>query len=298
MSKRDYITRFLLIVKKLRSARYATFKEINDYVQREFELLDGPKSICLRTFQRDINEIRTIFNIDIQCNSLNQYYIAEEENSGFNNRMLEAFDIINSLRYGQQLAPHVMLEKRCSLGTEHLYGLLKAIRNKFVTRFSYQKYYKTGITSREVEPYALKESKGRWYLLAKDSGDNMIKTFGLDRMNGLDITGKKFVYPVDLNPKNYFENCFGVYVPEDSEPEEIILSFEPLQGKYVKSYPLHESQEILQDNENELLIKLTVYITHDLLMELLSFGDTVKVIQPASLITDIKSSYQDALNLY
>src|SRR5450759_5193220 len=108
MSKRDYIIRYLLIVKKLRNSRLATFNEINDYIQREFELMDGPRNISLRTFQRDLNEIRTIFNIDIKCNYSNQYYIVEDENSGFNNRMMEAFDIINSLNTGQQLAPHII----------------------------------------------------------------------------------------------------------------------------------------------------------------------------------------------
>ena len=141
MSKRDYLIRFLLIIKKLRNARFATFEEINDYILREFELIDAPKEISLRTFQRDLNEIRTIFNIDIQCNNSHQYFIEEDEHSGFNNRMMEAFDVFNSLSTGQQLRPYVLLEKRCALGTEHIYGLLHAIKNRFLLRIDYQKYY-------------------------------------------------------------------------------------------------------------------------------------------------------------
>jgi predicted DNA-binding transcriptional regulator YafY len=298
MSKRDYIIRYLLIVKKLRNSRPATFNEINEYIQREFELLDAPRNISLRTFQRDLNEIRTIFNIDIKCNISNQYYIAEEENSGFNNRMMEAFDIINSLSAGQQLAPHIILEKRCPLGTEHLYGLLHAIRNCLIVRFAYQKYYEPDLTSREVEPYALKEFKGRWYLLSKDHKDDIVKTFALDRLSDLEISKKKFIYPADMNPNDYFKNSFGVITSEESGPEEIVLSFEPLQGKYIKSYPLHESQTIIKDNEEELLIHLNLFLTHDFLMELLSYGENVKVISPESLISDLKISYQCALNLY
>lgn len=298
MSKRDYIIRYLLIVKKLRNSRAATYNEINEYIQREFELLDAPRNISLRTFQRDLNEIRTIFNIDIKCNNSNQYYIAEEENPGFNNRMMEAFDIINSLSTGQQLAPHIILEKRCSLGTEHLYGLLHAIRNCLIVGFAYQKYYEPEITLREVEPYALKEFKGRWYLLSMDHKGNIVKTFALDRMNDLEISKKKFTYPAGMDPNAYFKNCFGVITSDESDPEEIVLSFEPLQGKYIKSYPLHESQKILKDNEKELLIQLNLFLTHDFLMELLSYGENVKVIRPESLINDLKTTYQSALNLY
>lgn len=282
----------------LRNSRLATFNDINEYIRREFELMDSPRNISLRTFQRDLNEIRTIFNIDIKCNTSNQYFIAEDENSSFNNRMMEAFDIVNSLNTGQQLTPYVLLEKRCPLGTENINGILHAIRNRFIIRFSYQKYYEPDITSREVEPYALKEFKGRWYLLSKDNKDDFVKTFALDRINELEISKKKFTYPSDMNPKDYFKNCFGVITSVESGPEEIVLSFEPLQGKYIKSYPLHESQKILQDNGNELLIQLTLFITHDFFMEILSYGENVKVIKPNKLIASLKASYQDALTLY
>jgi len=33
-------------------------------------------------------------------------------------------------------------------------------------------------------------------------------------------------------------------------------------------------------------------------MEILSFGDNVKVIQPVSLIAEIKKAYENALKLY
>ena len=298
MSKRDYIIRYLLIVKKLRNSGTATFNEINDYLRREFELMDAPKDISIRTFQRDLNEIRSIFNIDIKCNNSNQYYIVEEENSGFNNRMIEAFDIINSLNTGQQLARHMILEKRCPLGTEHLFGLLHAIRNLNIVRFTYQKFYEPDITLREVEPYALKEFKGRWYLLSKDKKDDHVKTFALDRIKELEITKKRYNYPKDLDPNDYFRNCFGVITSDDEDPAEIILSFKPLQGKYIKSFPLHESQRILEDNEEELRIALTLYVTHDFIMELLSYGENVKVIKPGSLIAELKAVYSEALNQY
>ena len=82
------------------------------------------------------------------------------------------------------------------------------------------------------------------------------------------------------------------------EPQEVILSFDPFQGKYIKTLPLHESQVILKDNEQELLIKLSLYITHDFFMEVLSFGENVKVIQPESLISDLKRTYKNVIKLY
>jgi predicted DNA-binding transcriptional regulator YafY len=284
MSKRDYIIRYLLIIKKLRSSRVATFIEINEFIKQEFEILDSPRDISLRTFQRDLNEIRSIFNIDIHCNNFNQYFIEEDELSGFNNRMMEAFDIINSLNIGKQLIPYILLEKRCSLGTEYIFDLLQAIRTSQMVLMDYQKYSEDTSSERMVEPYALKEFKGRWYLLSKDKKDDFVKTFSLDRIKRVKILKKKFVFPSDLNPSDYFHNCFGIITSEDEYPVEIVLSFDPLRGKYIKSYPLHESQKIIVDNDKELRISLKVYETLDLKTELLSYGSYLRVIKPQSLV--------------
>jgi predicted DNA-binding transcriptional regulator YafY len=76
------------------------------------------------------------------------------------------------------------------------------------------------------------------------------------------------------------------------------LSFNSFQGKYIKSLPLHHTQQILIDNEDELRISLTVYLTRDFLMELLSYGDTVRALAPQKLAEELKEQYQSALNQY
>jgi len=298
MSKRDYLIRFLLIIKKLRNSKYASFQEINTFLQDEFALIDAPKEISLRTFQRDLNEIRTIFNIDIQCNSENLYFIADDETLDFNNRMMEAFDVFNSLNTGKQLMPYILLEKRCSLGTEHIYGILHAIKNHLILSFVYQKYSDNNKTTRTVEPYALKEFRGRWYLLSKDTEDDFIKTFGLDRISQMEILKKKFNYPLDFNPKDHFEDCFGVITSDESEPEEIILSFHALQGQYIKSYPLHESQRIITESKAAVQVGLKLYITYDFIMELLSYGGNVYVEQPLSLRKTIATNAKRVTEMY
>ena len=154
------------------------------------------------------------------------------------------------------------------------------------------------MTRRSVEPYALKEFKNRWYILAKDHKDNKIKSFALDRLSNLEITNRSFIYPEDYNIEESYRYCFGIISPNEEEPQEIILSFDPIQGKYIKSLPLHNSQQILIDSDHELRIKLTLCVTYDLVMELLSFGEFMKVIEPASLIKEITSKYNSALGQY
>ena len=299
MAKQDYIFRYLSIIKKLRRSREATFKEINEYLLKESEFLDRPFSVSNRTFIRDLIEIRTLFKIDIRYDfSKAVYFIAEDQQSDLNNRMLESIDTINSLKMVNDVTKYMFFEKRKAYGTHHFYGLLQVIRNRVVINLVHQRFDSDEPKERPVEPYALKESKGRWYLLAKDRNDLRIKTFGLDRILDFQTTPGRFDYPKHLDVNEMFRYCFGVINPDDVQPEEIILSFEPEQGKYIKSYPIHESQVILVDNKRELRIQLTLFITHDLVMEILSYGMAVKIISPERLISEVKAIYTGAISQY
>ena len=140
-----------------------------------------------------------------------------------------------------------------------------------------------------------KLSRAILMLAVKDSN---IKSFALDRLTNLEITNRTFAFPKTYNIEESYRFCFGIISPNDEEPQEIVLSFDPVQGKYVKSLPLHETQQVLIDNEDELQIKLKLCLTHDLIMELLSFGDNMKVVKPKALITEIKTAHQKAYKQY
>jgi len=305
MSKRGYISRYFLIVKKLQKKPYSTYEEIQYYIDREFEFLqtnDDKLSVGFskRTFLRDKKDISNAFGVDIEYSKLHKgYFINQSENESMNfQRMMEAFDMFNSLNLAQDLAPFIHMEKRRPQGTENLYGLLHAIKNRLQIKFTYQKFWEEEISQRLIEPYALKEFKNRWYVMAKDCKDANIKSFALDRLTNLEITIKTFAFPKSYNIEESYRYSFGIINSNDEEPQEIILSFNPIQGKYIKSLPLHNTQQVLIDNDNEVQIKLKLCVTHDLVMELLSFGDNMKVIEPKILVDQIKQAHKQAYKQY
>jgi len=305
MSKRGYISRYLLILKKLKVKPYSTYVEIQNYIDNQFDYLqmqDDKLNIGFskRTLQRDIKEISNVFGIDIEYSKSHKgYFINQNENESMNfQRMMEAFDMFNSLNMAKDLTPFIHMEKRRPQGTEHLYSLLHAIKNRLQVKFTYQKFWEQEISLRLVEPYGVKEFKSRWYLMAKDCKDNKIKSFALDRLTNLEITSQTFKYPKNYNIGEQYKYSFGITSPDEEEPQDIILSFNQLQGKYIKTLPLHNTQQVLMDNEHELRIKLKLYLTHDLLMELLSFGDNMKVIEPKILVDQIKQAHKQAYKQY
>ena len=298
MSKRESISRYNLIIKKIRK-HPATFQEVADYLSLESEIQEYNFNVSKRTFQRDLEDIRSIYNIDIQYDfSRKVYFIDFYEQPEVNNRILEAFDTFNALNISDRLSDHIHFEKRRPQGTENLYGLLHAIKNQVQIMFTYQKYWGDELPQRVAEPYALKEFKNRWYILANDLKDNQVKSFALDRLSDLEITKKRFQFPKNFNVNEHYKYCFGIISPNGLQPDEIILSFNSFQGKYIKSLPLHESQETLKDNEDELLIRLTLFLTYDFIMELLSFGENMKVLQPKSLADEIETAHYNAFKRY
>ena len=227
MSKSEHFLRYGTIINKLRNSHQATFEEINTQLQKESEFTGYNLTVSKRTFQRDLDEIRSLFNVVIQFDFSQKVYqiVEDNEQNDLNNRMLEAFEMFNSLNLASDNSRYIHFEKRKPHGLENLYGLLHAIKNRFVIRFTYHKFWEENPTNRSLEPYSLKEFKGRWYLYGKDLFGEKIKTFGLDRISELDITRKRFVYPKDIDVNEIFRNCFGIQGPGDGKPEEVILSF-------------------------------------------------------------------------
>jgi predicted DNA-binding transcriptional regulator YafY len=204
----------------------------------------------------------------------------------------------HSLNVAQDLENIVYTEKERPAGMEHLYGLIHAIKNRLRIRFVYTKFWEDAPRRRSGKPYALKEFRRRWYVLLHDDDDKRIKVFGLDRISELEITGERFLAVDSVDVEALFAPCFGVTIPDDADPQEVTLAFTAFQGKYVKSLPLHHSQKIVSEAKNELRISLNVYLTYELEMQILSYGEDVRVIRPKALINRIRQRLDDTLRRY
>lgn len=295
MSKLESLSRQIYAINYLVKGP-KTFKEIINYLALKEELDDRNYVICQRTFERDVKEIRELFGFGIKFNrKIKKYKIENDIEGHAGKRVLEAFDILNVLNHSSKVSNYIFFEQREPKGTVHLNILLKCISNKKLLSFEYKKFWDDEISVRLVEPYAMREFKSRWYLVAKDLKDDTIKTFGLDRLNNPEQKSKSFEYPDEEVLKNKFHHCFGVITPDKGEPEIIELSFSSFQGKYIKTMPLHHSQQVLVDNEDECIIRLKLFNTIDLRMEILSYGKEVKVLKPKSLAKQISKMHREAL---
>jgi predicted DNA-binding transcriptional regulator YafY len=296
MSKRESIQRYTLIINYLRRSN-ANFKEIINYLERESEIQEYKFTISKRTFQRDIKDIESMYGIEIKCNKSTGYYsILEEENDNEQLAILEAFDLYNALSVAKNYNGLIQFEQRKPKGTEHIFGILHAIKNQLNVELLYKKNYALNDEKRMVEPIMLKEFKGRFYLIAHDHNKNDIRTFGLDRTKKIEITTKHFSKRSHFDVNNYFKNAFGIIAPQDEKPQRVVISFDCEQGKYLQDYPLHHSQKIIIESHTEIQFELNILITYDFMMELFSYGPEIKIISPFSLVENMKSTYRKLLD--
>ena len=304
-SKVGYIQRYLFIIRQVKRRKYIPMEELIDSVQEYIAYYDDTDRIGISksTIRRDLREIRNNFYIEIKYSKANNgYYIPEEEQGLSDFEVLcEQLDLLGAFT-DKQLPDFVFTEKRKPKGTEYLLPLIHAIKNHWITEFFYLKYDNSFSHIRKVEPYALKKFKDRWYLLAPEidgklSERGMIKTWGLDRIQNLNISHKVFNKNPHIRIEEEFKNSFGIFSDKDKKVEEVILSFTPQGGKYNESFPLHESQETLIDNESEFRIKLNLKLTCDFIMELLSQSENMKVIAPVHLRDNLVGIHRKAIGL-
>jgi len=275
-----------------------TFAEIKDYIEKEFSRFDYKLKFSERTFQRDKISISQNFNIDIEYDrNIGLHKIVYDDSNQASQRIIDAYNVANAINLSEGLSEFIHFENRKSTGTDFMLDILTAIKNRKIIKVLHQKYGSEDATLREVEPYALKEYKYRWYLVAKDLKDNIIKHFGLDRIVTILQVENKYKYPDKEELQQFFNKFYGV-ITIDKEPETVVLSFTPFQGQFPKNVPLHHSQKILIDNNKEFRISLTLVPTIDLIMDIQYYGANVKVLKPQWLVNDIKKRLTDTLKQY
>lgn len=298
MINHDKLVRLLLIVRKLKSLKHGHIdsKDLLSYINKDLDFRDF-NTVSRRTLERDLADLRDRpFYLDIQHVKGMGYHLVESEHRDIDiEQLLEPFDILTALNADTGLSNYILTEKYTNKGTDFVYILLKAIRESLRISFDYSKYLDNNFSNRTLEPYAIKLYKGQWYVVGKSETSDEIKTFGLDRISNLNILSQKFKKDnsVDLNEK--FKYSFGIYSSDEYPIENVILSFNLEDGSYLKTVPLHSSQEIVNQTKDEIIIKLRLRITEDFVMALLSRSWSLKVIEPSSLRQRVYEIYKSAL---
>lgn len=299
MSRHGIIRRYTLEIEKIESGQYPSFAEIRDY------LFDHGFEISERTLQRDIEHIRFEFGIEIKYDNFKNGYIIDYENSVDISSFFRFLEIVNTahlltetLAESKENLKYISFDQGGGLkGIQNLPDLLQAIKDHRKIEFTHFNFTTGKQRAYKMRPYLLREYQNRWYVIGTISDSKQLLTFGVDRIEELKVTTELFKPDKSIDAKANFDQIIGViYAAEKAE--EIILSFTPLQGMYIKSLPLHPSQKIILDNENEVRASLFLRPNLELMQQILMRGEQVKVLEPQWLRDEIKNILATTLKKY
>lgn len=292
------LIRYILIIHRLSGhKKYVPADELISFLNLQMELRGYEVGISQRTLQRDMKEICQMFEIEIKNCRGYGYYIADktEETDIRYQELLLNFDLLTSMNQGSQSIGFIIPEHHRPKGSDNIPVFISAIKEHRVVEFDYTLVRKGDkVISKKVKPHFLKESLGLWYLLALDEHD-ALKSYGIDRMQNIHITDTTFKQDESIDPDSLFKHSYGIWDDPSIPIEDIELSYSPLDGKFIKTTPLHSSQKILADNDSEFRISLRLRITNDFVMALLSRSASLTVIKPLSLRARIRDIYKDAI---
>lgn len=327
---REAYSRYRLIDARLRKKPNPTLSDIIEYV---CENLDKP--VSKRTIQLDIQEMRynqnLKFEAPIEYDSRNKVYCYSNPDYSITNLPVTAdelhgldfaISILNQFRHLPairefedailKIASTVQINKQSRgesdylqldkpfviKGIEYVEPILKAITQRRVIVFTYQKLGSDKISRITLEPYLIREAKNFWYVIGNgiSKQQHKILTFALDRISDLQLMDDTFTTE-KIDKKTFYKNVLGVTVG-DGKPEKVVLSFEPVQGQYIKTVPIHASQQIIKENSKEVRVQLDLFINTELKMQLLSYGSRVRVLQPLTLAQEIQQTATEMIELY
>lgn len=273
-------------------------EEINERWMRTE--MSGGTPLARTTFNRHRDAIQDMFDITIECDrrNSNRYYIEDASTinmKGVKKWMLDTISVGSIMTESMHMRDRILLENIPS-GNGFLPTLTLAIKNEKKVILTYQKFgcepYKI-----EVEPYCLKLYHQRWYVLVHLEKKGYLVIYSLDRILDIEETNEGFKIDKNFDAEEYFKPYYGVIVGE-ANVQKIVIRTDHVLANYYRTLPLHHTQKETATTDDYVEFTMHLSPSFDFRQEILSQGDSIEVIEPASLREQIASMLEKTLKKY
>lgn len=181
-------------------------------------------------------------------------------------------------------------------GLDFLPIIYNSLRENKLVELCYIPFKSNQALNITVDPYLVKEFNNRWYLIGESDHRKGISTIALDRISSIRKSSKNKSDKKLKLPD--FDNLIGVTIPEDSSFIKIKINVANDRLPYLLTKPIHKSQKVLKKYKLYTQISLDLIINQELESLLLSFGSDIIVIEPESLVLQMKTHIKALSNHY
>lgn len=285
--------KYVWMVDTIRRAQRITLSELNDRWLHTSMSEGVPLSRT--TFNRHRAEVEEIFDITIECDGNNCYYIEDNDllrKDTVQQWMISALTVSNIVGEARGLHDRILLENIPTEG-EALGLVVEAMQRSVNVKITYRRYGNNEESEWTVEPYCIKLFKRRWYLLCHNAKGFMVLSF--DRMTSLELTEESFAIDPNFDGADYFSEYFGVMSDDRIPLQRLVIRAYGNERFSMKDLPLHKSQKMIDEAEDHIDYELNLRPTTDFLAYLLSRGRWVEVIEPKEIARQIKEMHAESL---
>jgi predicted DNA-binding transcriptional regulator YafY len=268
---------------------------ISDLCNRLNNGLYKDQEISERTIRRYFEALKDFKCYITKIDKKRGWYKMESDIDKDIKEAIDDFLIMSSVKKEYKGEKFIFLGQKEYSGSEFFIDLKNAILDKKIIRFDLVDF-QTGNLKEDyfVKPCALKESRGRWYLLGLKKNEDTPKSFCLDRIRNLNTTDNGVFEEIKIDWEAIYHHCYAMFT-SDSPAEKVVLSFDERDGNYVRSKPIHHSQKEIDSSDGRVWYELEIKVTLDLIMELLSRAWSVKVHEPERLRLELIDYWKEAI---
>ena len=295
------ILKYIWVVKTIHRAGRITLKELNEKWRANVDISRG-EDLPRQTFDRWKSGILDLFGILIDCEQHGgyHYYIAnpkELSEGKLRTWLLNTYGTAETLSSNLSIHDRILTENIPS-SQDHLSTVLEAMKSNNMLHITFKAFTMKEPKRFLVEPYCVKMSAQRWYMLARNTEHKNLRLYSLDRIEAVEISNTCFVLPDDFNAKDYFAEFFGIVLDESVPLQTIILRADKYHQNYMRTLPLHPTQRDIFACDDYADFELKLRPTYDFYMKLMSFGNMIKVLEPKNLQEEICKWLENTIEMY
>lgn len=303
MAKHQF-RKYIWIIDRLYRTGGITYKELSE-AWKNSSLNDDGRPLPKRTFDDYKRAIEETFDLNIICNASNGYTYRIENTDDISKDhikswLLSSFAVNNIIQESRKLKARILFE-RIPSGNELLMTIIEAMQTDRRLQITYQSFHSERPRTFLADPYCVKVSRQRWYVVVFEPECRKIRTYALDRMKRIEPTDESFVFPDTFDAETYFADAFGVIVvPEELDVETIRLKVSEAgnKRKYFRSLPLHTSQKEVERHPEYSVFEYRLYPTYDFFQEVLSHGAEVELLSPEWVRGELRYMVEEMHSLY
>jgi proteasome accessory factor B len=175
--------------------------------------------------------------------------------------------------------------------------VLTAVQQRTVLSVTYKKNNAPAPSEYQLHPYSLVYHRSSLYLIALSVAAAEMRHFKLDRLLNIEVLPQRFEVPKSFDMRAYLEKSFGIFSPT-GRTFLIKIQFAPTVAGTVRESRWHRSQEIIENEDGSLMLKLKLGNLEEIKSWVMGFGCLARVLEPRELVEAIRQDVRQMAESY